>query len=102
MSGKAQFGTKWTPADEAQFQQLSKQREEVRSRHESGVRIVASSIRRAMVERMQEVCPDRVPTETEAALALSRAMILHAEALRDALEPYDSGVREIAPMAVGS
>jgi hypothetical protein len=83
----------WSPSDEEAFQRLAREREEIRGAHEAGVRLVASSV----LSTMQRI------TEGEPTLAgnvaLGRAMIQHAESVRDALKPFDSGVRvgEAAP-----
>lgn len=85
----------WTPADEAQFQALAKQRDEIRGRNESAVRIVAASIRRTVAEK--NPTPSSAASDTELTSELARAMILHADSIRDALAPFDSGVREKLP-----
>jgi len=84
----------WTPNDEEAFQRLARERDEIRGKNEAGVRLVAASVLRSMRASMappQPGLPPVAPPDETGALAA--AMIAHVEAMRDALQPFDSGVR---------
>lgn len=73
----------WTLSDEENFQKLSRRREEIGRANEMPVsEIVADLIR--VIDSNQHNAPGKQAVEF---------MKVHADRIRDALEPYDSGVR---------
>lgn len=71
----------WTQGDEADLQSMLKRKSEFMSKTREPVIIAVRMIRHTL---------GRVYNETQEVDAL----ITHAEAIRDALAPFDSGVRE--------
>lgn len=81
----------WSAGDEEAFQALAKKRDEIRGSQETLVKLVAHSINNNMCKEPVDRSGNESTNQFEARLA--RAMIAFADELRDALEPFDSGVR---------
>lgn len=102
MSLRAEFGARWTPEDEANFQRLAERREKTRTRNEARVQTVVAKIRETIIAQTPPPEPPVLPESVRYEdFQLARAMILHAEDIRDALNPFDSHVR-MAPGLEGA
>lgn len=79
MNGKVT--SRWTPADEAKLVELAERKARIMSENE-----------RPVIELVDK----HLYSFGGDAEALAEALIVHADELRDALEPFDSGRRDAA------
>lgn len=83
---------RWTPEDEARFVELARKRERIQGLMRSAVLNVALKLTEKPT--FAPPLPGTTPTMPQSeADRLTDRMIANADALRDALQPYDSGVR---------
>lgn len=84
---------KWTPEDESRFVELARKRERIQGLMRSAVLNVALKLTdppKVFAPPLPGAAPTMPQSEAD---RLTDRMIANADTLRDALQPYDSGVR---------
>jgi hypothetical protein len=90
---------KWTREDERQLQVMQERKERVEAQRDAELRPIARQIAHQLA-RSPELPENALRgLETQVTDALVGVLKNYADTLRDALAPFDSGVREAKPQA---